>query len=215
MGLPPIMGIPLSAPKPADDKLELDLGEDDLDFPDDSLVLPVTDRDSVSMSDDEEAGTMLASEEEVSAEGDATIGMAAMDTDAGTIAMKALGEDGEMMSVDLGSDQTILAMEAPPWEGPTDEHNARSVDSFEEITVAPDEPEPPEAPTEGPIPAVNAPRKFAIPTAATTVDLNPPSAMVGSEHDQTEPRVGIPGESTRAYSMEELRKLGVKPPKGD
>jgi len=215
MGLPPIMGIPLSAPKPADDKLELDLGDDDLDFPDDSLVLPVTDKDSVSMSDDEEAGTMLASEEEVSAEGDSTLAMSAIDTDAGTLAMKALGDDGEMMSVDLAGDQTILAMEAPPWDGPTDEHNARSVDSFEEITVAPDEPEPPEAPTEGPIPVVDPPRRFSIPVAATTVDASPPSAMLGSEHDPKQPKVGIPGDSTRAYSVEELRKLGVKPPKGD
>jgi hypothetical protein len=102
-----------------------------------------------------------------------------------------------MMSEDLGGDVTILAMEAPPWDGPTDEYAARQ---FEDVT------EPPTA---------MPPRKFGIPAASTTVDLNPPSAMQGSEHDpkaSPEPKVGIPGASTRAYSVADLKKLGIKPP---
>ena len=189
-----------------DDKLELDIeGDDALDFPDDSLVLPVTEAKPTpatppSRSD---AGTMLADDLEIDAEGAATIAMAAIDTDAGvaTIAMQALSDDGEAMSEDLSSgDSTILAMEAPPWDGPTDEHNALR-DTFEELT------DPSAKKAEPP------PRKFAIPAAATTVDLNPPSAMEDSEHDRKaeQPKVGIPGESTRAYTLEELKKLGVKP----
>jgi hypothetical protein len=207
--LPPIQGIPLTPPgvRPAsvvddDDQLELDIeGDDALDFPDDSLVLPVTDPKQPAPEDLEPEGTVMADDDEIASEGDSTIAMGAIDADEGaaTIAMHALSSRGEVMSVDLAGDATVLAMEAPPWDGPTDEHGTEGLDSFEDTT-------------DPPVPS--APRRFAIPSASTTVDLNPPSAMVGSEHDprKPEPKVGIPGESTRAYSVEELRRLGVKLP---
>ncbi len=192
-----------------DDRIELDIeGDDALDFPDDSLVLPVTDgkRAAVETPDDATVlGMQLPGDDDEGEEydpdfGAATIAMSAIDHDVGsaTIAMRAIAEDGEIMSEDLAGDATLLAMEPPPLDGPTDEHEARMPLPVEEETD----------PRATPPPA----RRFAIPQAATTIDVEPPSALSGTEHDPKKklPMIGVPGESTRAYSVEELKDLGLK-----
>jgi tetratricopeptide (TPR) repeat protein len=173
-----------------DDKLELDIeGDDAMDFPDDSLVLPITEaRPSPSLD------------------------MAATETDPGfedesaTVAMAAIDKEVEEGLKSGGDDGTILSMEPPPWDGPTDAGMGGATDEtaaqdFEDVTDPPT-----------PMPA----RKFAIQQASTTVDIKPPSAMEGSEHDPEEkppepPKVGIPNAPTRAYSIQELKNLGLKP----
>jgi tetratricopeptide (TPR) repeat protein len=236
---------PPPSPSPSVDLQELDAQpveldiQGDLDFPDDSLVLPVPERTPIPAdefeSDDSSDPNGLATDEDTGG-----LELAEHEPDEGAATMLSLeAVSYEEPSIDRSTEAdaiddeegsaTMVATEAQ------DDAEGDDADGFATMlaTAAPDEPATDEivaAPPEATTDPTNRPfrPKFAIPNQSTSFEPGLPSALVGSEHDpkkidpkkidpkkieMTKPSAGPAGGSTRAYSPDELRALGIKVPK--
>lgn len=237
-------GLPKIQPLPTNDDgpLELDIeGDAALDFPDDSLVLPVPEPDaprSEPAEDLEGAATMLAMDAETiprREEQGAAEEEGAGEQGAATMAMSALtarraeeqGTETEAMSAVTApqiEDEGDATVAMPAVTAPRAEEEGAATVAMPAVTA-------PRAEEDGAAtllqadelsPALEdrptdevAPRRpgFAIPNQATAFDGGLPSALVGSEHDPSkEADEPAIGGPTKAYGPDELRALGIKVP---
>lgn len=189
-GLPPIQPAPIQpAPIPQLDDagpLELDIeGDDALDFPDDSLVVPVVEPTAHAESAPEPEPELEPDVEDEPDDGAATI-----------FAMEAVTPPSDE------GDATLLGMEAVT--PPAEDEGAATILQMEAIPGNLDQQPTDETAAQRP--------RFSIPNQATTFEGGLPSALVGSEHDPGKEEEPVIGGSTRAYGPDELRALGIKVP---